>query len=143
MGAGRTVLAWAVLAGAWEAAGTQKTAWERCGIVVAAQSFEFLAQTQCKAKCYRRPKDSGTRIGVAFVEGGTQAVAAGFAVLAGRRSKVPGCKVIAAVLHVVAEESERDRDIVRAIVAQGLSTGTEVLSTTTASCRREVRCKGG
>jgi hypothetical protein len=142
-GVGRTGLAWAVLAGAREAAGTQQTAWERCDIVVAAHSFESLAQTQCKAKCYRRPRGSGTRIGVAFVEGGTQAVAAEFVVLAGRRSKVPGCKVIAAVLHVVAGESGRDQDIVRAIVAQGPSTGTEVLSTTTGSSRREVRCKGG
>ena len=80
---------------------------------------------------------------MAFEEGGTQAVAAGFVALAGKHSKVPGCKAIAAVPHVVAEESGRDRDIVRAIVAQGLRTGTEMLSTTTGSCRSVVRCKEG
>ena len=74
---------------------------------------------------------------MASEEGGTQAVAAGFVALAGKHSKVPGCKAIAA------EESGRDWDIVRAIVAQELRTGTEMLSTTTGSCRSVVRCKEG
>jgi hypothetical protein len=124
------------------AAGTQWTAWEQCGIEAAARSFGFRAQTRCKAKCCQRPKGSGTRTEVAFVEGDTQAAAVGFAALAGKRSKVLGCKANAAVMHV-AEGSGRDRGIVRAAVAQRLRTGIEALSTTTVSSRREVRCKAG
>jgi hypothetical protein len=81
---------------------------------------------------------------VAFEEGGTQAVAAGFVALAGKHSKVPGCKAIAAVLLHVVGESGRDPGIVRAVVVQRLCTGDiEALSTTTGPCRERVRCKGG
>jgi hypothetical protein len=76
------------------------------------------------------------------VEGGTQAVAVGFVALAGRHSEVLGCKATAAVLHV-AEESGSAPGIVRAVVAQRLRTGTEVLSTTTVPSRHGVRCKAG
>ena len=76
------------------------------------------------------------------MEGGTQAVAVGFVALAGRRSKVLGCRANAAAMHV-AEGSGRDRGIVRAAVAQRLRTGIEALSTTTVPSRREVRCKAG
>jgi len=107
-----------VSADAQRAAGTRSTAWARCGTAVAAQSFEFQARTRCTAKGYQRPTGSGTQTEVAFVEGGTQAVAADSAALVGRYLKVPGCKEIAAVPLHVAGESGRDQGIVGAAAAQ-------------------------
>ena len=117
----------------------------RCGIVLEARNFEFLARTRCKAKGCQRPRGSGIQIEVAFVEGGRQVVAAGLVVLADRRSKVPGCKEIAVVTLNVVEGSVGDQNIVRAAVARRLCTGgIEVLLMTTGSCRHEkVRCKVG